>query len=359
MSVELSNHMKNNKKIFEKNYKITVIIPCYNCENTLNRAVNSVINQSFGFENIELILYDDFSTDSTRLLIKNYSEKYENIIPILSNENSGYPGKGRNEGIKKASSEFIMFMDNDDEYDKEICKNLYNEITSQNCDLVSCNFLNIDEFNKIHINYNYHFGEEIGNKVIFHDKNTIYFPCRLVWACIIKKKIILNNNIKFPEDNLSEDVYFLSIYNLYSKKTIYLKEYSGINRYVQHDSHSNSLTITKINRQFDVFDMILEKYKLLDCDLSLIFGDIVDTVIFNLYHTNSVKENKNSVYPVFERLRNFMTNINYIHSNNIISNIAIKLILKKHFYLTKKYLTLINFIDKTAIIIKLYNLFKS
>ena len=50
-------------------YKVTVIIPCYNCENTLNRAVDSVINQSFGFENIELILYDDFSSDNTRNII--------------------------------------------------------------------------------------------------------------------------------------------------------------------------------------------------------------------------------------------------------------------------------------------------
>ena len=54
------------------NYKISVIIPCYNAESTLKRCIDSVINQTFGFENIELILYDDASTDSTKKIIENY-----------------------------------------------------------------------------------------------------------------------------------------------------------------------------------------------------------------------------------------------------------------------------------------------
>ena len=65
-------------------YKISVIIPCYNAESTLKRCIDSVINQSFGFENIELILYDDASTDSTPEIIKEYAEKYNNIVPIHS-----------------------------------------------------------------------------------------------------------------------------------------------------------------------------------------------------------------------------------------------------------------------------------
>lgn len=195
-----------------------------------------MINQSFGFDRIELILYDDYSSDNTRLLIKEYCETYKNIIPIFSNKNSGFPGKGRNEGIKNATADFIMFMDNDDEYDKDICEKLYYEINSTKCDLVVCDFLNISKTNQTKSNFIYHFGEEMNEKVIFHDENTIYFSCRLIWTGIFKKKIILENNIKFPEDSLSEDVYFLSLYNLFAKKTIYLKEYIGVYRYVQQST---------------------------------------------------------------------------------------------------------------------------
>ena len=68
------------------NYKISVIIPCYNAESTLKLCIDSVINQSFGFENIELILYDDASTDSTKKIIENYAKQYDNIVPIYSSE---------------------------------------------------------------------------------------------------------------------------------------------------------------------------------------------------------------------------------------------------------------------------------
>ena len=52
-------------------YKISIIIPCYNVENTIERCINSIINQSFNFENIELIIYDDGSTDSSKKIIQN------------------------------------------------------------------------------------------------------------------------------------------------------------------------------------------------------------------------------------------------------------------------------------------------
>ena len=77
-------------------YKVSVIIPVYNAEKYLKNAIESVINQTIGFENIELILVDDNSTDESPKIILDYSEKYENIVSFLSNENHGLPGFGRN-----------------------------------------------------------------------------------------------------------------------------------------------------------------------------------------------------------------------------------------------------------------------
>ena len=98
------------------NTKISVIVPTYNARDYLMNAVNSVINQDFGFENIELILIDDNSSDGTKEVLKKLSEEYENIKTIFLEENSGSPSKPRNIGIRNAKSKYIMFLDNDDSY---------------------------------------------------------------------------------------------------------------------------------------------------------------------------------------------------------------------------------------------------
>ena len=92
-------------------YKISVIIPVYNAENTLKQAVNSVINQSIGFENIELILVDDNSNDNSRKIIQDYADKYGNVKAIFLRENSGSPSKPRNTGIDNATAPYLMFLE--------------------------------------------------------------------------------------------------------------------------------------------------------------------------------------------------------------------------------------------------------
>ena len=97
-------------------YKISMIIPTFNVEDDLKRAMDSLLNQTFGFENIEVLLVDDFSTDNTRQLILDYANQYDNIKHIFLESNSGSAGKPRNIGIKHATADYIMFLDNDDEY---------------------------------------------------------------------------------------------------------------------------------------------------------------------------------------------------------------------------------------------------
>ena len=111
------------------NYKISMIIPTFNAEKDLERAISSLMKQTIGFENIEVLLVDDLSTDNTRKVILEYAEKYNNIKYIFLESNSGTAGKPRNIGIENASSEYIMFLDNDDEYIPEACEILYDKIS--------------------------------------------------------------------------------------------------------------------------------------------------------------------------------------------------------------------------------------
>ena len=81
-------------------YKISIITPIFNAEKFLRNTIESIIKQSIGFENIELILIDDKSTDKSGEIIKDYANKYDNIKPIFLEKNSGAASFPRNKGIE-------------------------------------------------------------------------------------------------------------------------------------------------------------------------------------------------------------------------------------------------------------------
>ena len=141
-------------------YKISVIMPIFNVEEYLENTLKSVINQTIGFENIELILVDDCSTDNSREIIEKYSNDYPNIKKIFLEKNTGCPGIPRNIGIRNATSDYIMFIDHDDEYFPEICDKLYNTIISEDADIVVCDKIETKNNNVLYHQFfflNYHY----------------------------------------------------------------------------------------------------------------------------------------------------------------------------------------------------------
>lgn len=96
----------------EKNPKISIIIPVYNTEQYLRAAVESVINQTY--ENKEIILVDDGSTDSSPKICDEYGSQYS-YIKVIHQDNAGLSA-ARNAGITNSKGEYIAFLDSDDEY---------------------------------------------------------------------------------------------------------------------------------------------------------------------------------------------------------------------------------------------------
>lgn len=110
------------------NPKFTVAVSCYNIEKYVERAINSVLNQTF--TDYELIVVDDCSTDSTVEIVKNMQN--EKIEIYSGTKNSGTAGATRNIAIDKAKGEYIIFLDGDDSlYDENTLKNI-NEIVDSN-----------------------------------------------------------------------------------------------------------------------------------------------------------------------------------------------------------------------------------
>ena len=98
-------------------FEFSVIMAVYNVEKYLKEAVESLIKQSFGFQNIQLILVDDGSKDGSGKLCDNFAKRYPENIKVIHKENGGV-SSARNAGIPFAEGRFINFMDSDDKFSR-------------------------------------------------------------------------------------------------------------------------------------------------------------------------------------------------------------------------------------------------
>lgn len=237
-----------NHYTYPRNYLISVIIPVYNCEDFyLDRCINSLKQQTIGFENIEIIIIDDKSTfNESRERIINYSKAYKNIKAYFLERNMG-AGIARNIGISKVTSDYILFLDHDDYYLKYFCENAYNYLKNWDIDIFIADHINLSS------NYSSNFeilkledGEELMES--FNDDLGVLFLDPTIWSKGYRKDFLLKNNLLFPEYRTAEDNLF-NIKTLFKAKGIYIKNIvSTIYELRQADTHymrSTSLNITK------------------------------------------------------------------------------------------------------------------
>lgn len=215
------------------NVSISVIVPVYNCEKYLEKCINSILSQSF--EDFELILINDGSTDSSLEICKKYSY-LDNRIVLINQKNMGVSNT-RKKGITLAKGNYICFIDSDDYIDKDSLKILFKNINESSVDIVCCNSINFGKNAKGPINIKY--------DEIIKDKERIYndyflnfrYTCTL-WGKLFNKKIL--DNLVFPNMRYAEDT-FLMLKIFDRIKNIKLIKYCGYNYRIQPQSASNIL----------------------------------------------------------------------------------------------------------------------
>lgn len=116
-------------------YKVSIIMPVFNAEKYLRDSLDSIVSQSIGVENIEVVIVNDASTDSSASIIDEYCERYPNFKAIHLAENCGAPHEPRNIAFTHTTADYIMFLDADDTYTPTACEALYNEISSSGADV--------------------------------------------------------------------------------------------------------------------------------------------------------------------------------------------------------------------------------
>ena len=230
------------------NKEISIIVPVYNAEKTIERCINSILKQTI-IDRMEVILVDDGSEDNSLKIIKKYEKDYNGTIKVFKQNNSG-PAAARNYGIKMSKGKYIGFIDIDDYIDERMFESMKNEMDQPDIDLVLVGRYNVQ-------------GEDSKKAIINNSCNTGMSLCEnpeilsrmstFVWDKLFKKSIIEENNIVFPENvKYAEDLYFITEYKYYANKISVIKE--PLYYYIAESE--NSITNTCNEKWLDIIRVL-------------------------------------------------------------------------------------------------------
>lgn len=238
---------------------ISVIVPMYNAEKTIEKCVKSI--QVSEYREIEIILINDGSKDKTLEICRKLQNNDERIY-IIDKKNSG-AGESRTEGLKVARGEFVSFVDADDWISKEMYSKMIKVVKSEDADVCFCGFVDWDGMgnnveSRILFPNTIYKEDEIKSKIMHNcicytnnkNENAIF----ATWVGLYRRRVIEENNIVFFNERecYSED----SLFNLYflgsARKCAFLKEC------LYHHTHGESTLSTLYDERYKKVDVWYE-----------------------------------------------------------------------------------------------------
>ena len=215
---------------------ISIIIPCFNAEKTLENCLQSVVQQSYA--NLEIIIIDDGSTDETSLIYNKFQSNDERIL-VLKQQNSGV-SKARNTGVKAATGDYICFVDSDDWAELNYCSELYSLLVGENADISIVEASYEDE------NGNVLCSKPISDEKIFDGNRALVLLLEdqeiqsHPWGKLFKADLL--KNVHFPE-NLKCFEDYSTLFKIFNKAVKVIKSNEKLYHYIQReDSLSHNLS---------------------------------------------------------------------------------------------------------------------
>ena len=186
----------------KKNGMISIIIPVYNVAAFVEKCVDSVLAQTY--ENIEVILVDDGSTDGSEIICDKYGT-IDKRVKVIHKKNGGQ-GAARNVGLDAATGEYIGFVDSDDWVKKDMFENMLTALLETDSDLSVCGVI----YDHIFVKKKYEFFQKpkvfVADKVMEEYLGTPHIGCAL-WNKLYRRE--LWENIRIPEVRAREDIMVL------------------------------------------------------------------------------------------------------------------------------------------------------
>lgn len=201
--------------------KISIIVPVYNVENYLRPCLDILLKQTYS--NIEIVLVDDGSTDTSGSICDEYAKK-DSRIKLIHQPNGGL-SNARNTGLDAATGTYIMFCDSDDLFLPTSCEVMVKEIERTKSDYVIGNYQNCMENGTLWDNPVFNVEKYKSFKLDIKDyKNSFFIMNSAVWNKIFNAQFLRNLNIKFVEGVPAEDAIFTTYCFMKAKSVYYLPE---------------------------------------------------------------------------------------------------------------------------------------
>lgn len=180
--------------------KVSIIVPVHNSETYLHKCVESLLAQTL--EEIEIILVDDCSQDSSRQLIENYVNQNPGKVRGLYLEENLRQGGARNRGMSIAEGTYIAFVDSDDFVEPDMCRALFE--AAKGADMCGADYY-IDD-GKTLKDKDLDYGE--GLEMTLQRKAWFAGHCGYFWSRIYRREFLNAHQIRFPEGTFYEDAHF-------------------------------------------------------------------------------------------------------------------------------------------------------
>lgn len=319
---------------FMDNYLISIVIPVYNAQDYIKQTIESLIFQTY--KNIEIIIIDDGSTDSSSLICDFYENK-DKRIKVIHQKNRGVQ-YARNVGIKEAKGEYIAFCDSDDYFRKDAFELINSMIVKYHSDIIGFGiFGNSREYDFQKEEEKYYSKIDIENSIfpiLLENKMSESISPSLCNKVI--KKTLLENILQNIKVVIGEDLLYAKVCLYHAESVVLLK-----NKLYFYVINENSMT--RSNRVFPtegplLMGNYLEKYiDLSKCDLRkqlyrLITHQLFVVVLSQYNSSQSYNEIKKKVRKTLEKeyYRNAILNCEY-DGKNLKGNVA-KILLKYKLY---------------------------
>lgn len=343
------------------NDKISIILPIFNVGDHLRGGIDSLVNQTIGNDNLEIIMVNDCSTDGSDKIIDEYAEKYDCCIAIHHEKNSGAAFTPRNTGIDASTGDYIMFLDPDDRYTPDACETLHREITQNDADVAFGRFRRVftqknktqksyspykDDLNKLYdenfeisnpLNISDTLWENIFKRIVYgkdlevtYDRtkpidkikvNSITEEPDLlkippsVWCKIYKRDLIEKNSLRFPPYVCGDDMAFTLESLLKAEGIIFLNNFIAYDYYIRDLPDDKSITNT-VNVRFlrdlmDAYNYCSKCTKDYSLDIQNISVNPHLLYWFNTWRTSSFTKEENQL------LLGRVNNLKEIHKTNL------------------------------------------
>jgi len=260
--------------------KISVIVPAYNIEEYIGKCMDSLVNQTL--KDIEIIIVNDGSTDKTEEVIKEKIEQYKDKRILFFSKENGGQSDTRNFGIKKATGEYIAFVDGDDYVELDMFESMYAKTQEFPYDIVTsdvnCKYPDKDVLIKSGI-------ESDKKELSLEDKKELILNMyAVVWNKIYKRELLTDDKL-FMKGIWFEDVLFLY------KLIPYINSIGIVEkRLYNYLQRTTSITYTYNEKLYDInkiLKMLIEYYK--EQELIKDYEDVLEYVYVRYMYATFIK----------------------------------------------------------------------